>query len=116
MNRIPARYLWPVLLTTAVLLGLCTVTAVLLFRQRASMSESLRENIVSRRAAADLEEDLVTLHGLLRDRVEAVGSVHEQIRLHLDEIDRYADRDDEIRLAAAVRECYRRYEREWRGL
>lgn len=116
MNRIPARYLLPVLLTTAVLLGLCTVTAVLLFRQRASMSESLRENIVSRRAAADLEEDLVTLHGLLRDRVEAVGSLHEQIRVHLDEIERYADRDEEVTLAGDVRETYRRYEQDWREL
>ena len=116
MNRMPARYLWPVLLTTAVLLGLCTVTAVLLFRQRASMSESLRENIVSRRAAADLEEDLVALHGLLKERVEAVGSVHERIRTHLGEIDRYADRDDEKELADAVRASYRRYEQAWRDL
>jgi signal transduction histidine kinase len=115
MNRMPFRYLWPVLLTTAVLLGLCTVTAVLLFRHRAGMSETLRENIVSRRAAADLEEDLLTLHGLLRDRVEGVGSLHDQIRVHLDEIDRYADRDDEKRLADAVRDSYERYERAWRG-
>jgi signal transduction histidine kinase len=114
MNRMPFRYLWPVLLTTAVLLGLCTVTAVLLFRHRAGMSEALRENIVSRRAAADLEEDLLTLNGLLKRQVEDVGSVHDQIRFHLGEIDRYADRAEEKEKADAVRESYVRYEQAWR--
>jgi len=116
MNRMPSRYLWPVLLTTAVLLGLCTVTAVLLFRQRAGMSEALRENIVSRRAAADMEEDLTTLHGLLKDRVENVGSLHEQIRAHLNDVVRYADRAEAKELADAVRESYGQYERAWREL
>ena len=66
MHRLPSRYLWPVVLISGTLFALCIVTAVILFRQRAGMSESLRENIGSRRAAAELEEDLVNLTPLVR--------------------------------------------------
>src|SRR5205823_1271482 len=79
-------------------------------------SESLRQNIVSRRAAADLEEDLLTLNGLLRDRNERVGSLHDQISAHLDEIERYADSAEEKRLATAVRDSYARYHQQWQRL
>src|SRR5581483_6764127 len=116
MNRLPFRYLWAVLLSSTVLLGLCTITAVLLFQQRAGMSESLRENIISRRAAADMHEDLFTLDGLLREGNERVGSLHDQISSHLDEIEQYADSDQEKQMAAAVRDTYARYQERWRAL
>lgn len=115
-RRVAFRFLWPVLLPSALLLGLCTLTAVRLFQQRAGMSESLKENIASRRVAADLEEDLVTLNGLLNEHVEEVGTLHGRIEGHLIEIDQFADQEEEQRLAKIARDAYARYHEGWMRL
>ena len=48
------RFLWPVVLVTLCLVALCAFTAVSLFHQQATITRVLRENVSSRRAAADL--------------------------------------------------------------
>ena len=47
--------------SSVVLLGICVVLGLSLFRQQAAVSRVLHENIVSGRAASDLEEALVDL-------------------------------------------------------
>src|SRR5579862_7919725 len=74
------RYLWPVSLTSLLLLGLCAFVAAFLLRQQSLSDEALKTNLAKRRAAADLTETTFDLIGLLRDRVDKVGVIH--IRVH----------------------------------
>lgn len=115
-RRVALRFLWPVLLTSLVLLTLCSVTAFTLYQRQSEFAEVFRENIESRRVAADLEESLVELAGLVRDRPDGLASLHKHIAAHLDEVDRYADRPRERELAAQVRASYDKYLRAWGAL
>src|SRR5438270_11706097 len=108
------RLVGPIALTSLLLLGLCTVVAVYLYRQQARTGDDLHENIGSRWAAANLEgslEDLVALH---RDRLERVEPLHRRIDdVHLPAIERFADKPREKELAAALAASFARYRRHW---
>jgi two-component system sensor histidine kinase HydH len=108
------RFLRPVALTSLLLVGLCVFTAVFLHRQQAGATEALRENLLSRRAAADLEESLTDLVGLLRERVDRVRFIHEQIDKHLASIRHFADKPKERQLANELSASYDRYSELWR--
>jgi two-component system sensor histidine kinase HydH len=58
------RYLGPVLLITGCLVALCAFTAVSLLNEQTTLSESLRENVESRRAAVELVVCLTDLIAL----------------------------------------------------
>jgi signal transduction histidine kinase len=102
-------------LLSGTLFALCIGTAAIIFRQRAGMSDSLRENIGSRRAASELEEDLVNLIPLVKAgvRPEVAAALHDRVFSRLAQIDRYADQDEERVLAAAVRASYTGYRADW---
>jgi len=107
--KLHLRYLRPVALTSVLLLGLCAFTAIVLLREQAGTTASLAENLASRRASADLEESLIDLVGLLRNRVESVQAMHERIEKHLGTINRKADKPEEQVLAAELQDSYARY-------
>jgi C4-dicarboxylate-specific signal transduction histidine kinase len=107
------RFVWPVVLISLGLIALCSFIAVFLLRQQSGVAEVMGENIRSRRAAADLEESLIDLIGLLKDRVEGVAVLHERIEKHLDRIRRYADHEEEQVLYNRLAASYDRYRRAW---
>jgi signal transduction histidine kinase len=107
------RFVWPVILISLGMIGLCSAIAVFLLRQQADIAASMRENIRSRRAAAELEEEANILRELLRDRVEQVTALHKRIELHLDNIRRHADHDEERILYNRLAASYERYRQAW---
>jgi len=95
--------------SSVVLLGLCVVLGLLLYRQQAAVAGVLHENIVSGRADSDLVEALVDLKVLLGDRAERLSGLHDRIELHLKSVLDSADIDEERVLADRVVLSYRRY-------
>ncbi len=110
------RFVWPVLLSSLGLIGLCSIIAVFLLRQQAGIADVMRENIRSRRAAADLEESLIDLIGLLKSRVEGVGALHRRIDQHLDNIRRHVDHEEERVLYERLAASCGRYRQAWDGI
>src|SRR4051794_37637832 len=89
------RYLWPLVFTSLSLVVLCAYTAISLFHQQAAIAGELRENVASRRAATDLEECLLDINLLLKNRVEKVEALHQRAEHHFKQIDRFADQPEE---------------------
>ena len=110
------RYLGPVILVALCLVTLCTITAVSLFHQQADVTGLLRENVESRRAAADLRGVLNTLIELETHHVEAVADLHARAKAHIDDILRLADQPAERDLAAKVAAGFEDYLRLWDNL
>jgi signal transduction histidine kinase len=116
MHSLRWRFLGPLVLISLSLVTLCALTAASLFRQQQALTLVLRENIGSRRAAAELEECLIDLIALLKDHVEAVSALNARLRGHLTAIDTYADQPEEEALAERLADSFARYRREWRAL
>ncbi|MBI1913350.1 MAG: hypothetical protein HYS12_01115 [Planctomycetes bacterium] len=116
----PRRYpgLWfvgPVALTSLCLFALSTVTALVLYRQQWSITEDLSENVGSRRAASDLEESLRSLIVLYRQKGNPnFAPLHERIVEHLAAVQRFADKPQEKRQAAALGASFDAYLHKWR--
>ena len=91
MQRLRLLFIWPIVLLSLCFASLCAITAVSLFLQQASLSDGLRENVSSQRAATELEECILDLLALLKDRVESVSALHGRLRLHLEVIRRHAE-------------------------
>ena len=96
------RLVGPVILATACLVALCTFIAVSLFHQQATMARVLRENVHSRRAAADLRGCLNTLVALETHHVESVADVHARAQTHLHEIRVFANHPTELALSGRL--------------
>src|SRR5438552_3529560 len=93
------RFLGPTILTSFILLALCSLLAFVLYRQQSQLTESLSENVGSRRAAADLELTLNELLGLLQRRNQDAAALHDRVDRDLREIRRFADKERERELA-----------------
>ena len=116
MNGFRWRFMWPVSIGTLCLVALCTFTAVSLFHQQATITGVLRENVSSRRAAADLRGALNTLIALETNKVESVADLHARALTHLTEIRRLADHPKEQVLSAQLDECFASYLKQWQSL
>jgi signal transduction histidine kinase len=114
MERIRYRFFWFVTFLTAALVGLCTFTAVSLFREQARVAWVLRENLASRRAAFELEECLNGLIAQERESEKAVTELQIQARDHLLGLDKYADHDEEKELYAKMTAAFEDYYDLWR--
>src|SRR5262245_10939175 len=110
------RLLVPVALTALVMLVLCVLVAVLMYREQWSISEALSENVGSRRAAGRLEESVENLLDVLRHRAEAAPSLHTSVEKHLAEIRDFADKAEERRLAGSLTRSFDRYLAAWQAL
>ena len=107
------RFLWPVVLISACLVGLCAVTAVSLLHQQTTIAHVLRENVASRRAAVEAEECLSDLIALQADHVETVSCLHARLRVHLISLRQAADQPEERRLVEQVEAGFIEYMRRW---
>src|SRR5205823_20591 len=74
------------------------------------------ENVVSRRAAADLEQRLEELVERLKTNPDGVEALHDRIEQHLGEISRYADKERERQLSIRLDRSFRRYLKDWLAL
>jgi signal transduction histidine kinase len=110
------QYLGPVILITLCLVTLCTVAAVSLFHQQASVTRVLRENVESRQAAADLRGVLNTLVELEHRHVETVADLHVQAEKALRGMEALADQQEEQVLATKLRTGFDEYLRRWLAL
>src|SRR5712691_4345936 len=73
------RVAGPTVLVSVLLLGLCTATAVYLYRQQATTAQILDENVVSRKIDHELETAMNDLIAVPRVGSDQVGALHEGI-------------------------------------
>ncbi len=116
MTGFRLKYLGPVVLVTLCLVTLCTFTALSLFGQQAAVTRVLRENVSSRRAAADLRGCLNTLIALETNHVEDVTDLHTRAQAHLREMRALADQSTEMELCDRLDAGFARYMRMWQSL
>ncbi len=109
------RILAPTALTSLLLLAVCAAASVYLYRQQTGTAEELDENIGSRQAASNLEETLQDLAAYHRKGDEHVGPLQEKIVQRLQEIERFADKPEEKKLADQLRQSYGHYLSVWQG-
>lgn len=110
------RFLWPVTLVSVALMGLGVFTALSLLRQQLTITETLREDVASHRAATELEECLIDALALLRERVESVAVLHDRTRMHLKTIRQRADRPEEEEMANRLQAGFDRYMAKWHAM
>jgi two-component system, NtrC family, sensor histidine kinase HydH len=110
------RFVWPVSLGTLCVVALCAFTAISLFRQQATITGVLRENVSSRRAASDLRGNLNTLIALETHQIESVADLHTRALANLAEIRQFADHPTERELSARLDDGFDSYLRQWQAL
>ncbi|VTT96480.1 histidine kinase : Histidine kinase,histidine kinase OS=Singulisphaera acidiphila (strain ATCC BAA-1392 / DSM 18658 / VKM B-2454 / MOB10) GN=Sinac_0783 PE=4 SV=1: HAMP: HisKA: HATPase_c [Gemmataceae bacterium] len=110
------QFVWPLSVGTLFLVGLCAFTAVSLFHQQATITGVLRENVSSRRAAADLRATLNTLVALETHQIEAVSELHTRAAAQVGEVRQFANHPHERELAARLGQGFDAYLREWQSL
>ena len=110
------RFLLPAVLIAMCLFALCVVTAVSLFRQQATVTGVLRENVSSRRAAADLRGVLNTIIALETNQIETVADDHARAQAHLDDIRRLANQPREQDASRELDAGFAEYLRMWQSM
>ena len=116
MSGFRLRYAGPVIFGALCLVTLCAVTAISLFREQSSVTRSLRENVSSRRAAADLRGVINTLVELEHRHVETVADLHARAQSHIRDVRHFADQPTEQDLAARLSAGFEDYLARWRSL
>jgi len=116
MSGFRFRYLGPVVLIALCLVSLCTITAVSLFHQQAAVTLVLRENVSSRRAAADLRGCTNVLVELQSHHVESVADLHTRAQGYIRQVRRFADQPVEKELADQLESGFAEYLRRWQTL
>lgn len=116
MNGFRVRFFWLITLVTAVLVALCTVTAVSLFQEQARIEWVLRENLESRAAADELEVclNLLIAHGRLYP--ETVSDLHKRAGELLQALAQFADKPEEQQLYERMTEAYNEYLVMWKEI
>jgi len=113
MRGFQLRYLMPVALISACLVALSVVTAVSLFGQQESVTRVLRENVLSHRAAVELEECLHDLALIEDDHVTRVRVLHDRVRTLLARLLPLADQPEEKVLLAQMIQAFDAYLSRW---
>ncbi len=107
------KFVWPVVLATICLVGLCMFTAVSLLRQQATVHRAIRDDLQSRRAAVELEECLADVLALQQDRVEGVSVLHDRARKHLATLAETADEPVEQEQVSQLKTAFNDYLQKW---
>jgi two-component system, NtrC family, sensor histidine kinase HydH len=115
LRTYPFRFLVFTVLSSLLVGTLCGGLAVYLNHQQAQTAGVLEENIGSRRAAANLEETLTALIALHRKGTKHVEPLQERAEEHLQEIERYVDKDRERELARQISDSYQSYYEAWKA-
>ena len=111
----PGRLLLVAVASCGLVLTLCGTVAISLYREQHRTAAVLGEDIGSRGAAINLEavvNDLAVLHDRKSRDVEPL---HEKVSAALAEIDRFADKDEERRLAGRAGARFDEYLGRWRA-
>jgi two-component system, NtrC family, sensor histidine kinase HydH len=112
-HNLPLRVAGPTVFVSVLLLGLCTATAVYLYRQQATTAQILEENVVGRKIDHDLETavaDLITAH---RDGSDQVEALHERIRARLAQVQELTAEEEERSLVRQLEHSFTRYHQRW---
>ncbi len=113
MKRFQTRVLVPVVTVSVCLVVLCAVVAGSLFTQQEAVTRVLRENVDSRRAAAELRGTLNVLVELEHRHVENVADLNDTAGRSIRNIRKYADQPEERRLADRLEAGFAEYLRRW---
>ncbi|MFO0796937.1 MAG: ATP-binding protein [Gemmataceae bacterium] len=116
MSGFRLRYLGPVVLTTLCLVSLCGITAVSLFYQQAAVTQVLREEFTSRKAASDLRSTLNVLIALETNHVETVSDLHTRAQAQIADTRRHADTPTEQGLTEQMGDGFGQYLHLWQSL
>jgi two-component system sensor histidine kinase HydH len=116
MSGLRVRFLVPLAFISLCLLVLSAVTASSLFTQQSAVTKVLRENVSSRRAAAELRGVLNVLVELEHRHVENVGDLHVSAQHAIRLIRTFADQPVEIVLADRLDTGFADYLRRWQTL
>ena len=112
-RNLSLRVASPTIFVSVLLLGFCTVAAVYLYRQQATMAEMLARNVVSRQLDHALEtvvDELVMVQREGRGQVEAI---HERIQALLAHAQAVADTEEERRLVRQLEHSFAQYLQYW---
>src|SRR5215472_3641931 len=112
-RNLPLRVAGPTVFVSLLLLGLCTATAVYLYRQQATTAQILEENVVSRKIDHDLETavgDLIAVHP---DGSNQVIALHGRIRALLAQVRELTAGEEERSLVRQLEHSFTRYHQHW---
>jgi signal transduction histidine kinase len=114
------RVVGPTIFVSLLLIGLCSVAAVYLYRQQTVTANIVDENVGSRAAATELEirlKDLLLVLRVAANNLSAarnqVEALHAQIQSGLAEARGFADKEEESRLVGQLEAAFARYQKEW---
>jgi two-component system, NtrC family, sensor histidine kinase HydH len=107
------RVAGPTMLVSLLLLGLCTATAVYLYRQQATTAHMLDAHIISRKIDHEFETAIADLIAVHRDGSDQVDALHERMRTLLTDIQALAHTEEERRLVRQLMHSFRRYRQGW---
>jgi signal transduction histidine kinase len=116
MRRFQTRVLLPVVAVSACLVVLCALTAASLFAQQSAITGVLRENVSSRRAAAELRGTLNVLVELEHRHVENVDDLNAQAQASIRSVRQFADQWEERRLAEQLEAGFAAYLKRWEAI
>ena len=107
------RVAGPTVLVSLLLLGLCTATAVYLYRQQATTAYMLDEHVVSRKIDHELETIIADLIAGHRDGSDQVEAFQERMRTLLTDMQAVAHKDEERTLVRQLVHSFTRYRQGW---
>ena len=107
------RVAGPTVLVSLLLLGLCTATAVYLYRQQATTAYMLDEHVVSRKIDHELETIIADLIAGHRDGSDQVEAFQERMHTLLADMQAVAHKDEERTLVRQLVQSFTRYRQGW---
>ncbi len=109
IRKYPQRVLFITGASCLLLAGLCGTVAFTLARELSRTATVLGEDIDSRGAAINLEASLNNLATLHDRKAPDVEPLHDQIRVDLNDIRRFADKEEEVLLTRKLTERFDEY-------
>src|SRR5262249_40929844 len=110
------HFVWPVVLATVCLVSLCTFVAVSLLHQQATVHQTVRGDLKSRRAAVGLGACLSDVRILQHDGIEAVSALHDRARGHLRTLAEAADEPEERDEVDRLTTAFDAYLMKWQAM
>lgn len=110
------RVFWPTVLTSLILLAICVIASVYLYRQQSDSAAELGENIGSRQAAGKLTETLRDLSALHQRGALQVEALHDRVQSLLNEIRLFADKPEEKAQVQKLAIAFQHYLERWRSI
>ena len=114
-RNLSLRIAGPAIFVSLMLLSLCAVAAVFLYRQQASSAKVHRESVLSAQVGNDLKNTLIDLIDQLRVGGQKVGVLHRRIREQLVQARKLADPGLEQEMEDQLEKSVERYLALWKA-